>query len=71
MCLGFGDGVYESIAQENRLARRKAFFFVGPSIYGSASSQWCANPWKRRPAKFNGVSMTVQQASVVAGRGGG
>lgn len=51
----------------SRFSHHKAFFFVGHT-YDSVSSQWCANPWKRRLPKFNGVSMTVQVVKKRRGR---
>jgi len=38
----------------------QSVFLCWSYTYDGASSQWCANPWKRRLPKFNGVSMTVQ-----------
>lgn len=51
---------------ENIVPYKKSFrspqsvFLCRSCMYGGESSQWCANPWKRRLPKFNGVSMTVQ-----------
>lgn len=57
-----------------KLPHKKSFhspqsvFLCWLYTYGGASNQWCANPWKRRLPKFNGVSMTVQVVKKRRGR---